>query len=119
MGAGCDWGVVKEIFAGARLRNAARGITGAMVFDGERFCEFIEGDETEVKHLIEQIAADPRHAAVRVIHAASSAGGRLMQRWSSGYCDASALEPIAGSAGLRGERALEAFIALLANADMD
>ena len=27
----------------ARVNNAVRGITGALIFDGERFCQYIEG----------------------------------------------------------------------------
>ena len=70
LAADCDFSVVKEIVEVARRSNPALGITGALLFDGERFCQLLEGGEAEVRGLMDRIAADARHTRVRVLHAA-------------------------------------------------
>ena len=39
----CDLAVVKQVWQAARQRNTSLGLTGVMLFDGERFCELLEG----------------------------------------------------------------------------
>jgi Sensors of blue-light using FAD len=117
---GADFAVVKEIVDVARLRNPAHGITGALLFDGERFCQLIEGAEAEVSTLMQSISRDPRHTDVRVLFAAPSPHSeRALRRWVSGYCDANDVEAFDGEAGLRGADALQAFLSVLRGADVE
>lgn len=80
---GCDFGVVKDIVAVARRYNAEHGITGALLFDGERFGQLLEGAEVDVRALMSRIARDPRHTDVQVLYAGQCLTARAMQRWAS------------------------------------
>jgi hypothetical protein len=52
----------------ASLRNNARlGVTGALYYDGERFFQVLEGPETAVAILYDQIRKDPRHDGVDLV----------------------------------------------------
>ena len=116
---GCDFGVVKEIVAVSRQRNPERRLTGALLFDGERFCQLIEGAQAEVQQLMRRIARDPRHADVRMLFVGRSGRPRSLQRWASGYCDSAELEAFDAADGLRERPALEAFISVLRGADVE
>ena len=116
---GCDFGIVKEIVTVSRQRNPARGITGALLFDGEHFGQLLEGPEQMVRSLVDRIGRDARHTDMRVLLAAPSGSTRLLQQWRSGYCDACQLEAFNGEAALRDRPALDAFRSVLSGADME
>ena len=118
MAHGADFGIVREVVTAARHRNPARGITGALLFDGERFCQLLEGPEPVVKALMKSIARDPRHTQINALFTGPCLGERAMQRWASGYCDACLLEAFDGDTGLRDRPALDAFISVLKGADL-
>lgn len=112
-----DFNVVKKIVNVARRTNPEQGVTGALLFDGERFCQLLEGSESEVRALMNRIEADVRHARVRLLHCGVSSTGVLMQRWASGYCDAHDLDALDSAA----ETALSPigqFLAVLTRADI-
>jgi hypothetical protein len=50
----------------ARL-NALDGITGLLVFNGQRFCQTIEGSSAAIDSLLTRLEADPRHCGLQVI----------------------------------------------------
>ena len=115
----CDFGVVKAIVAVARAFNSEHAITGALLFDGERFGQLLEGTEAEVQALMSRIALDRRHTHVTVLYAGASLTGRTMKRWASGYCDACAFESFDCETGLRDRPALDAVVSVLGGADLD
>lgn len=115
----CDFVVVKAVVTVSRVYNVEHGITGALLFDGERFGALLEGAEAEVQALMSRIASDPRHTDVRVLCAGQSVNGRAMKRWASGYCDACAFESFACETGLHDHPALDAFFSVLGGADLD
>lgn len=75
---------IPEIIQTARRENAIHGITGVLMFDGERFCQYIEGEADDVNHLSRAIAADQRHAEFRVV-AEAEAKTRRFRVWSMAY----------------------------------
>ena len=58
---------VDEIVAAASKRNALYGVTGALGFNGEAFCQVLEGDEDNVDRLLETISRDPRHSDFKIV----------------------------------------------------
>jgi hypothetical protein len=110
---------VSEIIATSRVANSARGLTGALIFDGEYFCQLIEGDDAEVQDLMQRIADDPRHTNVTLLFASQTSHARLTRSWRSGYCEAQLLGAFAQAEGPRGDTALAAFMSVLASADME
>ena len=67
--------VVAEIAAKARQVNAELDVTGLLIFDGQRFCQQLEGPQKAVLKLIERIRNDPRHVNVEVVHNGPWRGG--------------------------------------------
>lgn len=59
-----DARVVESIVARARLHNRQRGITGALLFTGGHFAQWIEGPPRALAATMARIEADPRHDAV-------------------------------------------------------
>jgi hypothetical protein len=52
----------------ASLRNNGRlGVTGALYYDGERFFQVLEGQETAVALLYDRIRKDSRHESVELV----------------------------------------------------
>ncbi len=114
---GANFGVVKDIVRASRAHNPARSITGALLFDGERFCQLLEGRHVEVAPLMRRIEGDARHVRVRTLHAGPTSG-RVLRSWRSGYCEsASDLDVFEHS--LAGTDAVRAFIALAHTADLE
>jgi len=110
--------VVRDIWQTSRQRNATLGLTGTVVFDGERFCELLEGPVLEISSVYRDVEADPRHTGLRVLHISSATSTRLQTQWRSGYCDASLLDPFFNEDGVQGESAVAAFLALLPACDL-
>lgn len=52
---------VSEIVRFARGRNAQLNVTGLLIFDGLRFCQYLEGPSETIYTLCEKIRGDPRH----------------------------------------------------------
>jgi hypothetical protein len=113
-----DLSVVKQVFQTARERNASLGLTGAMVFDGESFCQLVEGHVFDISAVYRDVEFDPRLLDLRVLHVAPVPAPRRLTRWRSGYCDGPALDMFSGSSGLQGEAAVAAFLDLLPNCDL-
>lgn len=60
--------VVAQIAHRARLSNAERGITALLAFDGQNFCQLLEGDRRTVLSLTERIRSDARHTGIEVLY---------------------------------------------------
>ncbi len=77
-----------EILASARKRNAELGVTGALLYRADHFIQVLEGQEREVRELLELINGDPRHRHLRVIHE-GEVGEREFPEWTMGFADLS------------------------------
>ena len=76
-----DQAAVDAIVRHAARANAARGVTGLLVHDGERFLQYVEGERQVVRTLFDHIARDPRHRACRIIREGECAD-RQFPNWS-------------------------------------
>jgi hypothetical protein len=113
-----DFVAVKDIVAVSRRTNPERGITGALLFDGEYFGQLLEGSEAEVTKLMQRIEADPRHGTLTVLFRGPAEEARQLRVWRSGYCETHQLGVLIGDASLRGGPALAAFMSILQGADV-
>jgi hypothetical protein len=68
----------------ARSANAARGVTGMLVYINGHFLQVLEGEESVVDELIDKIGLDPRHKRVFVI-VRESIESRSFADWSMGF----------------------------------
>lgn len=100
--------VVADIAGRARVVNAELDITGLLIFDGQRFCQQLEGPQKAVLKLIERIRNDPRHVNVEVIHHGPLAGRRF-QQFSLAFSTLEDVEALARLEQLDGAGAVAAF----------
>jgi hypothetical protein len=108
--------VVASIARNARPANHDKDITGLLIFDGIRFCQQLEGDQSGVLALLERIRRDARHVNVEVLHHGPLAKRRF-GRFSLGYTTAGGDEALEQLERLEGQVAVDAFIALLPGVD--
>ena len=101
-------GVVAEIAAQARVANGQLDITGLLIFDGQRFCQQLEGPKKQVLKLIERIRNDPRHIHIEVLHHGPLAGRRF-QHFSLAFSTVEDVDALARMELLDGDAAMAAF----------
>lgn len=58
---------VEDIVAKAAKANELRGVTGALAFNGVRFCQCLEGNTDTVHRLLARISQDHRHSDLTVL----------------------------------------------------
>lgn len=71
---------VYALYRSAAANNAIEGITGLLVFNGERFFQVIEGATPAIEAMIARIAADTRHTDM-VIHENRGIPARAFPGW--------------------------------------
>lgn len=102
----------------ARERNRAHGIGGALVFDGERFCQLLEGPPDSVDPLAASIERDPRHGSFHVLHNMTGTAPRLMPQMQTGYADPELLNRFDGHEPTDPEQAFAQFMLILTHCDL-
>ncbi|MGQ7830369.1 BLUF domain-containing protein [Altererythrobacter sp. Z27] len=55
------------ILEACQRNNAARGITGLLLYNGRNFLQLLEGDVEDLSWVMRKIEADPRHGGVSII----------------------------------------------------
>jgi CheY-like chemotaxis protein len=73
-------GELYELLSQARQSNAARQITGVLVYQHGRYVQVLEGPEAEVRALYARIQQDPRHTQVVTISEATNSR-RYLAQW--------------------------------------
>ncbi|AMM23988.1 BLUF domain-containing protein [Variovorax sp. PAMC 28711] len=102
--------VVGQIVSQARARNAGHDVTGLLVFDGQYFCQHIEGPRDQLSRLMDRIGHDARHCDIRVVYEGALAERRY-QRFDMGFADVEGPTGVADLHRLDGAAALEHFLA--------
>ena len=110
--------VVAHIAMQSRSHNQQSDITGLLVFDGLNFCQQLEGCLQELAVVMARIEGDPRHCNVEVLHQ-GPLDQRRFKRFSLGYTSVEDIELLERLKRLKGQAAVEGFVALLSGLDMD
>jgi hypothetical protein len=108
---------VGQIISGARSFNKAHKISGLLIFDGQRFCQQIEGPEDQIFPLLQRIENDSRHLEFIMLHRAPIAKRRFEQ-FSMGYTVTNDVDVLAAIERLRGAGAMQAFLDLHSHLDL-
>ena len=116
---GQNCAVFSAICRVARSRNPDLGIAGVLLFDGERFLQWLHGAPDRVSQLMDTIAADTRHTGVRVLLETPLCSASVDPRWRAGFIDADVLDAIAALAPADHGAIVDALARLLAQADLD
>lgn len=110
--------VVPEIVRSARMRNSIHGITGVLVFDGQSFCQHLEGDEAEVDHIFGAIRNDFRHTDLQILHE-GPIRTRRYSVWSMAYGRSHEGAVIAAIAAADGEAVADELQDCLPTCDLE
>jgi Sensors of blue-light using FAD len=113
-----SFSVVSEIAGKSRVYNAARGLTGLLIFDGAHFCQQIEGSQREVLRLIELISSDSRHTDVTVFYHGVLAERRF-RSFALAFTDGEDIDALPRLAQLEGKVGLAAFIELTRSIELE
>ncbi len=108
---------VADIVKTARDFNTLHAITGVLIFDGQRFAQYIEGETEAINFLISQLARDPRHTNFTPQHNAPRTGKRWFPGWSMAYMQLDSADPLGEMTSLCGALALEKLQELLPELD--
>lgn len=73
-----------ELLAQSRASNAAKDLTGMLLYRGGRFVQVLEGPEQTVRDIVATIGADPRHSDMRVL-IEQPITHREFRDWTMGY----------------------------------
>ena len=109
---------VADIVKTARNFNKEHQITGLLVFDGQRFCQYIEGPQSALQALIDRIGRDRRHHQFESKHHASLVGERMFACWSMAYVLVDDTEPLNDLECLDGMAAIRKLETLLPMLDV-
>ncbi len=82
IGADASPSCIGDVLRTATSFNRANDITGLLLFDGERFCQLIEGETDGVVALTNRIERDPRHHDFRIVQQVQREGGRRFPNWN-------------------------------------
>lgn len=109
---------VAEIVRNARQRNQAQGIGSLLVFDGLRFCQYLEGEARAVEALAERIRKDPRHTGFTLLHQGALSGPSLLggRRFIYALCYDDSLDGVEQASG---PQALDLLAGMLKTFDLD
>ncbi|MGN1056104.1 MAG: BLUF domain-containing protein [Comamonas sp.] len=113
-----DISCIPDIIKTARAFNKQHLITGMLIFDGQRFCQYIEGPEATITELATRIAQDPRHTNFQPKHDAPLSGDRLFAHWSMAYVLVDDAEPLNDIETVKGPTALEKLQSLMPMLDV-
>jgi hypothetical protein len=116
---GQNCAVFSAICRVARSRNTDLGIAGVLLFDGERFLQWLHGARDPVSQLMNAIVADTRHTGVRVLLEVPLGTASVDPRWRTGFIDADALDAVAALDPADHGAIFDALARLLAQADLD
>lgn len=75
---------VADIVSVARVRNAALGVTGALVVTPTHFAQMLEGSTAALDELLVSIDRDTRHSDMRLTRLPTNER-RAFSRWSLAY----------------------------------
>lgn len=110
---------ISQILRTARNNNSRLGITGLLIFDGLRFCQYLEGPIEPVRELVKRISVDPRHVQFAIKEQGPLIGSRRFPTWNMGYALASRGDGLEGFNNLEERSAIELLAAMLPSLEMD
>ena len=98
---------LNNILASSRRNNPRAGVTGALLYNSNRFAQILEGPLLEVERVFECIQSDQRHDEIAVIES-STIPSRIFPEWAMAF--------VAPQSCKTNPRVTEAFEAVFAGA---
>lgn len=110
---------VAQIVKAARAFNETVQITGILIFDGECFCQYIEGPGYQIQRLITSLAQDTRHVNFTPLLHLKREPCRRFSKWTMGYALIDDAEILGDIATHPGNGALQRLQQLIPQLDTD
>ena len=76
---------VVDIIKVSRKNNIKDHITGILVYDGERFFQYIEGPKATVLNLLSRLKSDHRHVGMSILFENAHYTNRFYNDWHLAY----------------------------------
>jgi hypothetical protein len=76
---------IDALLLDARAFNARIGVTGVLLYDGQRFFQYFEGSDYATDQVMARIQAAQGHQDIRLL-ADSHRDGQEFDRWYMGFC---------------------------------
>jgi len=105
-----------DIFKRTRDRHHQLGVTGVMLFDGDRFAYLLCGAAAEVSEAFDAITADPRQTLPTKLADATDVPPWAERVWRTGWSEPDALAAVAAAAAP--DEALTAWQAVIGASDL-
>jgi len=115
---GQDYTAYGRICRVARQRNGPLAVSGVLLFDGQRFCQWLHGEPTSTAALMQTIASDRRHTDVQVHLQTSLPSDAFPSGWRAGFVDSDTLDQFVQQPPHGADRVMAALGRLLAAADV-
>ena len=116
---GRDCAAFSAICRGMRSFSAERCLCGVLLFDGERFLQWLCGAGGDVSQLMSTIAADERQTGVHILLQAQLPAPEVNPRWRCGFVDAQALDDFMALDATDHAALFDGLAHLVAQADLD
>ena len=116
---GCDHTVFSAVCRTSRARNAERGIAGVLLFDGQRFCQWLYGPKHSVTKLMSEIALDERHTDLSMRLETMLPALHFEPHWHAGFVDAEALDAFAAIDSGSDDAVIEGLAKMISQADLE
>lgn len=75
---------IDALLLDARTFNARIGVTGVLLYDGQRFFQYFEGTDYATDQVMSRIRASGRHRQIQLL-ADAHRQGRELDRWCMGF----------------------------------
>ena len=102
----------------SRRRNAEMSLTGVLLFDGHRYCQWLEGPTASLARVRESIVADPRHEFMSVLVDRPQPPLIAKEPWQAGYCGPDELDLLIGPERAKAHETMAIFRAIVTRSDL-
>lgn len=89
-----------------------------LIFDGIRFCQYLEGGRDDLLSLLERISSDARHTGVTLIHH-GPLQERRFKKFSLAFVNGEDFEALTRLEALKGQSGITAFAELVPTLDKE
>lgn len=76
---------ISDIIKSSRENNSRDDLTGVLVFDGERFFQYAEGEQSKLLDLLKRLKNDARHIEMSILFLNPHTSTRLYKSWHLAY----------------------------------
>lgn len=84
--------LIADIARVSRQNNERTGVRAILLFDGERFCQWLCGEASALEQTLKRIVADQRHCEVSPLAYVQAEATSPAAAWQSGYVDPSVID---------------------------